>query len=326
MSKPQWFQSSTAARQLLARADRVLTPERRAMFLSALWVALIPGSAMFAYLQIHGYAGQGMIGADSHAYWVAARDPASWYTRPPAHWDAYLYSPAFAQALWPVGQLPWRAFQVTWVAAQLATLGWLLAPLGWRRGLTVTGFVVPELVLGNVYVFYAAMLVLMLRRAPGSVAFAVLTKVFPGIVGLWFLVRREWRAAGWAVVSTVLVVAISAAVTPQAWLAWIRFLTSTADTGRGGMAAIRFVASAGIIVWAARRGRAWLLAPALVLSSPLLGAYSALAVLVAIPRLARLERRAGPEVGGPADRDGAPHDTEGQSDLGRRPVTVPSNG
>jgi hypothetical protein len=295
------------------------------MFLSALWMALIPGSVLFAYLQIHGYAGRGMIGADSHAYWVAARDPGSWYTRPPAHWDAYLYSPAFAQALWPVGQLPWRAFQVIWGAAQLATLAWLLAPLGWRRGLIVTGFVVPELVLGNLYLFYAAMLVLMLRRAPGAVAFAVLTKVFPGIVGAWFLVRREWRAAGWAVVSTVLVGAISAAVTPQAWLAWIRFLTRSADTGGGGVALIRFVASAGIILWAARRGHAWLLAPALVLSSPLLGAYSALAVLVAIPRLVRLAPGPSPEAVGPVDHEAAPRGNEDLADL-RRPATVPTNG
>lgn len=324
MSKPQWFESFMASRQVLARADAVLTPERRAMYLSALWVALVPGSAMFAYLQIHGYAGRGMIGADSHAYWVAARDPGSWYTRLPAHWDAYLYSPAFAQALSPVGQLPWRAFQALWAAAQLATLAWLLAPLGWRRGLTVMGFVVPELVLGNLYIFYAAVLVLMLRRAPGVLAFPLLTKVFPGIVGLWFLMRREWRAASWAVVSTVLVVAISAAVSPQAWLAWIRFLTSTADTGRGSTAAVRFVVSAGIIVWAARRGHAWLLAPALVLSSPLLGGYSALAVLVAIPRLVRLAPGPSPEARGPAGPGSAARGNELHADL-ERPVTVASN-
>lgn len=293
----------TNARQLMARAERALTPERRAMFISALWVALIPGSAMFAYLQIRGYAGVGMIGVDSHAYWAAARDPSSWYTRPPAYWDAYLYSPAFAQALWPLGQFPWRVFQVIWTAAQLVTLAWLLAPLGWRRGLTITGFVVPELVLGNLYVFYAAVLVLMLRRAPGVVALPLLTKVFPGIVGLWFVVRREWRAVGWAVISSCLIVAVSAAFSPHAWLAWIRFLTTSADSGRGSVAMIRFVVSACIVIWAARRGHAWLLAPALVLASPVLGAYSNLAVLVALPRLFRQGREHGSEASELADHD-----------------------
>lgn len=301
MSKSPWFESLTAARQLLARAGRVLTPQRRAMYVSALWVALIPGSAMFAYLQIHGYAGRGMIGVDSHAYWAAARDPSSWYTRPPAHWDAYLYSPAFAQALWPLGQLPWRVFQVIWMVAQLLTLAWLLAPLGWRRALTITGFVVPELVLGNVYIFYAAALVLMLRRAPGVVAFPLLTKVFPGIVGLWFVVRREWRAVGWAALSSVLIVAVSAAFTPQAWLAWLRFLTTSAHSGDGGVAMVRFVISAGIVVWAGLRGRAWLLAPALILASPVLGAYSNLTVLTALPLLFRLGREHVGEAGELAD-------------------------
>ncbi len=57
---------------------------RLEMMKQAFWVALIPGAILFAWMQFHGYAVRGMIGVDSHAYWAAARDPASWYTRPPA--------------------------------------------------------------------------------------------------------------------------------------------------------------------------------------------------------------------------------------------------
>ena len=96
----------------IANSERLETLRR------AFWVALIPGAILFMAMQIVVNARAGMIGADSHAYWVAARFPGTWYTKPPAYRDAFLYSPAFAQALWPLGQLPWLAFQSVWVAGQ----------------------------------------------------------------------------------------------------------------------------------------------------------------------------------------------------------------
>ena len=81
----------------------------------------------------------------------------------------------------------------------------------------------------------------------------VLTKVAPGVVGVWFVVRRQWRATLWG-------------------------------------ATLRLAAALGIVIWAARTGRAWLLAPALILACPVLGGYGPLAVLAAIPRLLEFER------------------------------------
>src|SRR5450759_2725088 len=89
----------------------ILTSERRETLIRAFWVALIPGAVLFLAMQTIGYARAGMIGADSHAYWMAVRFPQTWYANPPGYRDAFLYSPAFAQALWPLGQLPWPAFQ-----------------------------------------------------------------------------------------------------------------------------------------------------------------------------------------------------------------------
>jgi hypothetical protein len=94
----------------------MLTSERLETFKRAFWVALIPGAILFMAIQIVGHARIGMIGADSHAYWMAARLPETWYTRPPQYRDAHLYSPAFAQALWPLAQLPWPAFHFVWTA------------------------------------------------------------------------------------------------------------------------------------------------------------------------------------------------------------------
>src|SRR5450631_1225807 len=107
-----------------AAADRLETLQR------AFWVALIPGAILFMAMQTFVYLRAGMIGTDSHAYWMAVQFPQTWYTKPPTYQDAFLYSPAFAQALWPIGQLSWQAFQAVWMASQLGVLVWLLAPMG----------------------------------------------------------------------------------------------------------------------------------------------------------------------------------------------------
>jgi hypothetical protein len=271
------------------RIPTMATSQRLETLKRAFWVALIPGAMLFMAMQTVGYARTGMIGVDSHAYWMAARFPETWYTRPPAYRDAFLYSPAFAQALWPLGQLPWLAFQSVWIAGQAAVMTWLLAPLGWKHGLVLAPFFIAEFLLGNVYFFFAGALVVSLGRVPGALALPLLTKIAPGVVGVWFVVRREWRAAGWAAGVTVLIVAVSVAIAPGAWLAWVHFLAHS--SGPGGVSrALRLAAAAGIAIWAARTGRAWLLAPALLLACPVLGGLSPLAVLAAIPRLLQFER------------------------------------
>jgi hypothetical protein len=267
----------------------IATPERLETLKRAFWVALIPGAILFMAMQTVGYVRAGMIGVDSHAYWMAVRFPETWYTRPPAYRDAFLYSPAFAQALWPLGQLPWLAFQSVWIAGQTAVLAWLLAPLGWKHGLVLAPFFIAEFLLGNVYFFFAGALVVGLGRAPGALALPLLTKIAPGVVGVWFVVRGEWRAAGWAAATTALIVGASVALAPDAWLAWAQFLTHSAGQG-GSSRLLRLAAAMGVVIWAARTGRAWLLAPALLLACPVLGGLSPLAVLAAIPRLVQFER------------------------------------
>jgi Glycosyltransferase family 87 len=281
-----------AALRLRALGRTVLASERLETAVRAFWLAVIPGAILFLVMQTYVNARAGMIGVDSHAYWMAARLPETWYTSPPGYRDAFLYSPAFAQALWPLGQLPWPVFQAVWIAGQVGVLGWLLAPWGWRRGLTIVPLFSAEILMGNVYLFFAGALVVSLRRAPGALALQVLTKVAPGVVGVWFVVRRQWRAALWAAGVTLLIVAVSVAIDPAAWMAWFRFLGQTAGE-RGGAATLRLAAALGIVIWAARTGRAWLLAPALILACPVLGGYGPLAVLAAIPRLLEFERAEG---------------------------------
>ena len=271
-------------------------PTRLELFTRALWLAMVPGAVLFCAMQVAVHCSHGMVGADSHAYWVAAGSPETWYTTPPDHVDAYLYSPAFAQLLWPLGFLPWPVFQGVWFAAQAAVLAWLLTPLGWRRGLTVAPFFVAELLLGNVYLFLAAVLVLAVRGRPGALVLPLLTKVTPAVVGLWFVVRGDWRAVRSAAVALAVVVGVSVALDPQAWPRWFEFLASNAGTG-GPWFLVRFVVATALVVFAARTGRAWLLAPALLLACPVFQAFSPYTVLGAVPRLLLWQRSQAEELG-----------------------------
>lgn len=268
MPKPKWFQS----------------------FMSTDWVALLPAGLLFMAQELSRAVGLGAVSMDSHAYWAALQDPAGWYTKAPGAVDAFLYSPAFAQALWPLTHVPWPAFRLLWSAAQLGALAWLLSPLPWRRALVVIPFISTELILGNVYLFYAVVLVLALRRAPGALALPLLTKVFPFIPALWFVVRREWSSLLRLSIVVVAVVAVSVVLDPGAWSSWVTFLRSSASTGAGVGADIRLVFAVALVVWAARRNVAPLLAVAMVLACPVFGGYSPLAILTAVPRLMLWQR------------------------------------
>lgn len=67
------------------------------------------------------------LGWDAHAYYVSWTD--SLYDATPGHVDAFNYSPAFAQAVWPLTQLPLPAFCLIFVGAAGAGIAWLLRPL-----------------------------------------------------------------------------------------------------------------------------------------------------------------------------------------------------
>jgi hypothetical protein len=154
----------------------------------------------------------------------------------------------------------------------------------------VIPFISTELILGNLYLFYAVVLVLALRRMPGALALPLLTKVFPFIPALWFVVRREWSSLLRLSIVVVAVVAVSVALDPGAWASWVTFLLSSAGTGEGYGADVRLVVAVALVVWAARRNAAPLLAVAMVLACPVFGGYSPLAILTAVPRLMQWQR------------------------------------
>ena len=226
--------------------------------------------------------------ADTHAYWAAPLDDLYGAARAGGA-DAYLYAPAFAQALVPLKAMPWLVFAGSWLLIMavclVAVAGW------WALLVAFVPFVLIELQAGNIHLLLALAVGLGLRY-PSTWAFVLLTKPTLGVGLLWFVVRREWRQLAIALGSTVVVAAISFVIAPTAWSAWVDVLV--ANAGRpispdySGVIHIplllRLPVAAAIVVWGARTDRPWVLAVAATLALPILW-VNGLALLLAIPLL-----------------------------------------
>lgn len=262
------------------------------------------GSLIFAWLSVTLVATELGFGVDSHAYWSAWRG--EMYDAAPATRDAYLYSPAFAQLLWPLAQLPWQAFAVIWALGATAAIVWLAAGAGrtWAVPLFLLGTF--EILTGNVNWVLAVVAVLGLRL-PGAWTVALLTKVTPALGPIWFLARGEWRQLFTAIAWAATVIALSVTISPDLWRQWGDFLTTHAGSGSGQVGSallpplwVRLPAVVALVVWGARTDRVWTLPVGMALSSPVSG-IGQLVVLLAIPRLVRRGRAGAP---GPGTRAG----------------------
>jgi hypothetical protein len=227
-------------------------------------------------------------GVDAHAYWLAWRGPM--YTTAPGTPDAYLYSPAFAQAVWPLAQLPWPVFVFVFTLGLGAVLAWLLKPLGWKWGLPLWLAGLPEIVSGNVFILMALVAVAGFSK-PRSWAFVALTKITPCVEPIWFLVRGEWKNLARALISVGIIAAVSAALAPGLWQEWFRFLLSHVGESAGAVGSpfmppslVRIPIGLALIVWAAPRNKRWCVPVAMLLCTPVFWLGS-LTLLAAIPRV-----------------------------------------
>lgn len=227
-------------------------------------------------------------GTDAHAYWL---------TRNGIHYgltgqlDAYLYSPAFAQAIRPLTMLPWLVFYQVWMALILAALVYCTGSV-LAVALLLTPWVRNEVLLGNIHVLMAAALVLSIRR-PGAWSFLLLTKVTPGVGLLYHAFRREWRPVAVAIGLTALFVAVSFLLDPSAWFDWNSALLHSSSVPNQWAIDIplwiRLPLSTLIVAIGAWRGWRWSIVPAATLSVPVLWGFIPMIALV--PTLRDWRRR-----------------------------------
>lgn len=229
----------------------------------------------------------GGFGGDSHVYWSAARNIS--YSAEPYAAGAFLYSPAFAQVLWPLAQLPWPIFSALWLVLAALTFAYLLKSLGWRLAVPLWLCCTPELVFGNVFWVFALVVAFGLR-VPSLWLFPLLTKVTPALGPIWFLARREWGKLVVSVIATIVVVGISVAFDPQAWRGWLQFLwghrgMTASQVGEWSLSPmIRVPLAVILIFWGGLKNKLWTIPAAVVLATPVF--WSAVFVVFAgLPRL-----------------------------------------
>ena len=233
-----------------------------------------------------------ILAVDAYTYWSASyTDP---YAGPQLGLPgAYLYSPAFIQALAPLRLLPWEAFHALWAALGFASLIFLVGPIGGALAVTLLPFVYRDLLVGNIHLMLAASIVIGLRYS-AVWAFPLLTKVTPGVGLLWFAARGEWRGVVVPVAVTAAISAASFALAPDLWFEWIDRLRG--DTRTAGdlyviLIGIRLCVAALMVLYAGRRGRSWLIPIAVVLALPILWPDSLAVLLACFPLLAADARR-----------------------------------
>ena len=220
-------------------------------------------------------------GMDARCYWAPSlSDP---YLH--SNWTdqiAYPYSPAFLQLLQPIRLLPWPLFMALWAAILMAAMVYITGPRLILLGLAFFGLM--EIWGGNIEMLIALAVVLGFRW-PATWAFVLLTKVTPGVGLLWFAVRREWRSLAIALGATAAVFAASAALQPNAWLAWRDVLL--ANAGKSGTWAavpipflVRFPLAVVLVVWGARTNHRWTVPVSAMLALPALW-YGGLSIMLA---------------------------------------------
>ena len=228
-----------------------------------------------------------ILAADARTYWATPYENP--YPGPELGLPgAYLYPPAFLQVLAPLRLLPWEAFHAAWAAIGFAALVFLVGPIGGALAITLP-FVYRDLLVGNIHLLLGAAIVIGLRH-PAAWALPLLTKVTPGVGVLWFAGRGEWRRFGIAIGVTAAIALVSFAIAPSLWFEWVERLRG--DSGTAGnlyvtLIGVRLVLAAALIVYAARRGRAWLVPVAVVLALPILWPDSLAILLACFPLVKR---------------------------------------
>jgi hypothetical protein len=214
--------------------------------------------------------GQVGLGPDAHSYFDAHGEHLYLGTLGDI---AYAYSPAFAQAIGPLQNLPFETFRTVIAAAELAALAYLFGPLiAFGIALFQITPMWDEIAFsGNIQIVAAAVLVVGLRGNALAWPFLLLTKVTPGIAILWPLLKRDWRGVATGLILTALFVSISFAATPHHWSEWIGWMASSIDRSgdRAGLPQIvRLLIAVVVIVYAARTDRVWVVPLGAAIAAP----------------------------------------------------------
>ena len=281
---------------------------------------------LFALAVIGGLLGLGEVWihvtndpiADAHAYYDAASRLNHGLPLYPPDIDpssnlVYLYPPLLAVLLRPLALLDFTVFALAWEAIVLGSFALLVRQLGGgRRTWTAIGILgIPlgwALSIGQAHV---PMTLLLAIGQPWSIALAANIKVFPALIALWWVGKRDYESFIAFVLWLGLIGLVEFALEPAGTLAFLRGGVSLAQLGdvrnispyawASPLAWSAYVLVGALVTVALARTRwGWAAAVAFgTLSPPRLLVYMLTGLLAAIRR---------PKVAGEPDPD-APLDT-----------------
>ena len=238
--------------------------------------------------------------SDEHAYWLAGRhlldgaplyDPTATAVTPYAFW----YTPIVAQVMAPiVAILPSGAFTIAWTMLLLGCVWWLA---GGRLlpALALVAFppVAIELWFRNVHLVLAVLVVLGIRRSSLLFVPAAAVKFSPGLGIVYLVARARWREAALVIAAGAGFLAVSYALSPEAWRAFVDILAARGPTDISGFLPVPYIGRVGaafVLALVAGRLRPRigepLLVVSIVLALPTLW-FTALATLAALVPILR---------------------------------------
>jgi hypothetical protein len=168
--------------------------------------------------------------ADAHAYYDAAARLNAGQPLYPAGIDPnsnriYLYPPLLAILLRPLALLSYEWFALAWELIVVGSFVLLLQHLGVRRRSTWIAVGLLGIPIGwalTVAQAHVPMTLLLAMGQPWSIALAANLKLFPVLIVLWWIGRREWESAVAFAVWMVLLVAAQAVLEQGGSIAFFR--------------------------------------------------------------------------------------------------------
>ncbi len=155
----------------------------------------------------------------------------------------YVYTPVLALLVIPLTSLGVAAATMVWFALRIGLLYLTVALMPVPRWVKIATLlvgmasapVIQDLRFGNVSLLVAFLSVVAWRwldRPLGSVAIAASVMVRPwlAVIGIWWLLRRRWRAVAWLAGSALLIVVLTLPLVGlNPWLDWVTLLRNLGD-------------------------------------------------------------------------------------------------
>ena len=138
----------------------------------------------------------------------------------------YFYPPLLAIAFRPLALLPFTTAALIWEAILIGATALTFRRLGLREPVVVVACWLALPIMWTLAIGQAQALVTLLLTygTPFGVALAANLKVFPGLVAIYWVGRREWRRLGMFAAWMAALIGLQFVLEPRATLAYVQFL------------------------------------------------------------------------------------------------------